>query len=140
MRNGAGVGRRLYELWKEFYGEKLDELCEFCQDYYKYARPSLDKNRSLHADDTDYAAQTALAINWFRQRADYIFDRLKLESWLPGDVNDDGIVDIDDMVKLVDYLLLDSTTIIREDNSDVDGDGEITIEDLSLMIDNFSNN
>ena len=63
-----------------------------------------------------------------------------MENWLPGDVNDDGIVDIDDMVKLVDYLLLDSTTIIREDNSDVDGDGEITIEDLSLMIDNFSNN
>ena len=139
LRNGAGVSRRLYELWKEFYGEKLDELCEFCQDYYKYARPSLDKNRSLHADDTDYAAQTALAIKWFRQRADYIFDRLKLENWLPGDVNDDGIVDIDDMVKLVDYLLLDSTTIIREDNSDVDGDGEITIEDLSLMIDIFSN-
>ena len=140
LRNGAGVSRRLYELWKEFYGEKLDELCEFCQDYYKYARPSLDKNRSLHADDTDYAAQTALAIKWFRQRADYIFDRLKLENWLPGDVNDDGIVDIDDMVKLVDYLLLDSTTIIREDNSDVDGDGEITSEDLSLMIDIFSNN
>ena len=48
LRNGPKISRRLYELWKDFMGDDLDELCEFCTDYYTYAKPSIDLNKTFH--------------------------------------------------------------------------------------------
>ena len=131
------MGRRFYELWKEFKGEPLDELCEFYQDYYQYAKPSFAKNKAANLDGTDYANQEILAVNWLRDRADFIWGRLKLEVLNPGDVNNDGETTIGDATLLIDYLLLnDSGAIyIDVDNADVNDDGEITIADVTALID-----
>ena len=137
LRSGSGMGRRFYELWKEFKGEPLDELCEFYQDYYQYAKPSFAKNKAANLDGTDYANQEILAVNWLRDRADFIWGRLKLEVLNPGDVNNDGETTIGDATLLIDYLLLnDSGAIdIDVDNADVNDDGEITIADVTALID-----
>ena len=49
-------------------------------------------------------------------------------SWIPGDVNDDGEVDIFDCVRLKKYIAGFDVTI-SEANADVNGDGEIDIFD-----------
>ena len=137
LRYGSDMGRRFYELWKVFKGEALDELCEFCQDYYQYAKPSFAKNKAANLDGTDYANQAILAVNWLKGRANHIWGKLKLEVLKPGDVNDDGETTIGDATLLIDYLLLnDSGAIdIDVDNADVNDDGEITIADVTALID-----
>ena len=51
----------------------------------------------------------------------------------PGDVNDNGSLNIDDVTALINYLLSHNTTI-NEANADVDGDGRINISDVTSLI------
>ena len=135
LRYGSDMGHRLYELWKEFKGDALDELCEFCQDYYNYVKPSFAKNKAANLDGTNYENQAVDAVNWLRERADFIWGKLKLEVLKPGDVNDDGVITIADVAILIDYLLSEGLETINMDNADVDGNGEITINDVTTLID-----
>lgn len=64
-----------------------------------------------------------------------VLDRM---GFMPGDVNSDGAVDIDDLVSLIDYLLINrAPTGFNEKAADVDNDGIITIDDLTLLIDHI---
>ena len=128
------VSRRMYELAKEFKENGLDELCDFCAEYYQYAEPSLIYSMNAYPDSTDYAAQSQKASVWFRERFNNILNRLVGENVLIGDVNDDGELMVDDLVALIDYLLDEEVEIIEE-NTDVNGDGVIDIDDLSALID-----
>ena len=135
MRQDATVGRRLYEVCRDFMKNGLDELCEFCQDYYQYARPSLIKNNTADYDDIDYSVQSVQAANWLRQRATYIYETLKQEQVIPGDMDDDGCLSIADLTLLIDYLLTEDASIIEEVNPDLDNDGTVGISDISTLID-----
>lgn len=55
-------------------------------------------------------------------------------AWRRGDVNDDGEVDIGDIVRLIDYLL-NNETAVNAYNADVLADGEITVGDVTALID-----
>ncbi|MBR3728618.1 MAG: chitobiase/beta-hexosaminidase C-terminal domain-containing protein [Muribaculaceae bacterium] len=57
-----------------------------------------------------------------------------------GDVNDDGIVNIADVTKLIDYLLGNSATPFNRNNADVKQDGNIDIADVTSLIDMLLNN
>ena len=135
MRQDATVGRRLYEVCRDFMKNGLDELCEFCQDYYQYARPSLIKNNTADYDDIDYSVQSVQAANWLRQRATYIYETLKQEQVIPGDMDDDGSLSIADLTLLIDYLLTEDASIIEDVNPDLDNDGTVGISDISTLID-----
>ena len=52
---------------------------------------------------------------------------------IPGDVNGNGSLNIDDVTALINYLLSHNTTI-NEANADVDGDGRINISDVTSLI------
>ncbi len=125
----------LYKLCQEFLADGLDELCEYCQDYYDYAAPSITSNDNAGFDITDYGKQVEKAQNWFTQRANLIYEQLKNEIVLPGDVNGNGVVSITDITVLIDYMLSGSHIFIIKDNADVDGNGEITINDVTTLID-----
>ena len=63
-------------------------------------------------------------------------------SWLPagavelsGDVDGNGVLEVVDVVKLIDYLLTGDATVINVDNADVDGDGIVSISDVTDLID-----
>ena len=49
---------------------------------------------------------------------------------LKGDVNDDGVVDVADVVTLRRYLAGGYNTVVNELQSDMNDDGEITISDI----------
>lgn len=129
------VSYRMFQLWWDFIGDGLDELCEFCQDYYDYAAPSLINSKRAYADPTDYRVQATQAVNWLRQRADLIYQRLKSLHMIPGDLDGDGNVTINDVVNLIDYILDGTTDPFTEMVADVDGDGFVAITDLTVLID-----
>ena len=61
------------ELWEKFMAEDLEELKEYCQDYYDFAHNSFDSNRSVWGDRTDYKQQAVTAANWLETRANQIY-------------------------------------------------------------------
>ena len=62
------------DLWKKFMDEDLQELLEYCQDYYDFARNSFVSNKSKWGDGTDYAQQAKSAANWLETRSQQIYD------------------------------------------------------------------
>ena len=129
------VSHRMFELWLDFIGEGLDELCEFCQDYYDYAAPSLIKSKTAYADPIDYSVQATQAVDWFRQRANRIFQRLKTLHLINGDLDGDGRVSINDITILIDYLINGGTNSYIEMVADMNGDNVVNIADLTALID-----
>ena len=125
----------MYDLWKTFIKDDLDELCEFCLDYYDYAKPSLEKSITAYADGTDYEQQSEKAVNWLRQRATLIYNRMVQIHRPVGDVNDDGVVSIADVTSLIDCLLSGQDIISDLSISDVDNDGMVSIKDITALID-----
>ena len=53
---------------------------------------------------------------------------------IPGDVNSDGKVNIDDVTDLIDYLLGIAGDNLPE-AADVDKDGKVNIDDVTTLID-----
>ena len=70
------VGILYQELWEKFMNEDLDELKEFCQDYYDFAHNSFDQNRTIWGDRTNYEQQVAVAANWLETRANQIYQNI----------------------------------------------------------------
>ena len=60
-------------------------------------------------------------------------------SVLRGDANGDGRVTIDDVSKLIDYLLSEDPTGLNIDGMDCNQNGSITIDDVSMLIDYLLN-
>lgn len=58
------------------------------------------------------------------------------EPTMPGDVDGDGKVNIDDVTALIDMLLNGGNTT---SGADVDGDGKVNIDDVTVLIDKLLN-
>lgn len=65
--------RVMYKYWTRFMQLYLEELIDYCDEYYAFAKPSFEHNNSSvfrgDKDYTDYAASTESAKQWLRQRA-----------------------------------------------------------------------
>ena len=61
-------------LWEEFMTNDLQELLEYCQDYYDFAKNSFDLNRAKWGDNTNYAQQAKQAASWLETRTQKIYD------------------------------------------------------------------
>ena len=84
------LDKQYYKIWVEFRKQGLDELIDFCDDYFAYARPSLEHNATMWGDGTGYDRTTENAKKWLKRRADGIFNRLTVY-----DVDDDTTVEDD---------------------------------------------
>ena len=135
LRHNPKVVRRLKELWQDFMVNGLDELCEYCDDYYRYAKPSLEYSATVAPDPIDYALQSVSAANWFRTRANYLYDKIQKEKVLNGDVDGNDRVNVADVAVLIDYLLSSGTILIDKSNADINDDGIVSLEDLTTLID-----
>ena len=61
---------------------------------------------------------------------------------MPGDVNNDGLININDVTTLIDHQLnsdFEDADDFSRANADVDGDGEINVGDLAALIDMLLN-
>ena len=95
LRGNERVKKAYYKLWTEFLESgKLDELIEYCDDYFQYASPSFEHNhdgvdylyRTGWGDGKNYATTTENAKDWLTKRAKYIYERLDVY-----DISDDII-------------------------------------------------
>ena len=78
FRGSQKVKAAYRNLWNDFMNsEKLEELIEFCDDYYDYVKKSLQHNSTIWDDNTNYATTTANSKDWLRKRANYIYNSLK---------------------------------------------------------------
>ena len=60
---------------------------------------------------------------------------LESQNYGSGDVNEDGTVNISDVIDLIDYLLGNTPNPFNSDAADADLDGNITISDITEIID-----
>lgn len=130
------VGRLTYQVFREFMGDKLDELCEFCQDYYEFASPSLQSNAEVWSEeDFNYAYQALTqAPRWLRSRANELLAQLAAVYSVAGDVNGNGVVNMDDLAALVNYLVFADDTGLDLVAADMDGDKAVNMDDLTSLI------
>lgn len=137
MRLEPEIAHSCFQLLTDFMENGLDELVDFCQEYYDYAKPSLAHDG---LDPTNYETQAARAANWLRRRADDMYQSFKYEFAEPGDVNADDSITIADVTTLIDYLLSGDSTSLSLNGADVDDDDSISIADVTALIDMLLNN
>ena len=137
MRLEPEIAHSCFQLLTDFMENGLDELVDFCQEYYDYAKPSLAHDG---LDPTNYETQAARAANWLRRRADDMYQSFKYEFAEPGDVNADDNITIADVTTLIDYLLSGDSTSLSLNGADVDDDDSISIADVTALIDMLLNN
>lgn len=78
LRGSETVKRAYYLLWKDFMESgKLDELIEYCDDYYNYVAPSFEHNYTKWSDGYNYDTHNSNAKSWLRKRANYIYNSLQ---------------------------------------------------------------
>ena len=104
------MDKAYYRVWHKFMEEgQLEELLDFCDDYYKYAATSFNANAQKWGDGYDYAGVTGNMKYWLEARANYIYSKLT-----PYDLDDD-----------------DSGVGVVEEDSRNSLDGLVTIYDLN---------
>ena len=97
--------------------------------------PSLIQNKdNLHVIAIVVNTGTGKVINANRS---YIDEYITI---IPGDIDDDGEITINDVTAFIDYLLSGDSATINVAAADVDGDGSIIINDLAVLIDKLLSN
>lgn len=136
--NNPEVDRYYYYRWSKFMNEGgIDELIEFCDDYYAYAAPSLEHNAAGYNayDSNNYAQITANCKTWLTTRAEYIYGNLKPYTFPaemePGDLNADGEFTTRDIAWLIRVALGLAPDLYG--TADVNGDGRVDRDDVEAL-------
>ena len=137
-RSSEWVQYHYYQLWKEFIDKHLQELIDFVDDYYAFARSSFENNSYLWGDGDSYQYEEEVANmkSWLTQRAHHIMSTLYAyapDDAVPysyGDINGDELIDDDDRVVMLDMLLGGSEKGLDKQQADADVDGQVTIADF----------
>ncbi len=148
---GDNFNEVYFRLWHKFMTDgSLQELVEFCQDYYDFAAESFthDNSRWYRGDAAAYAGVTENAKNWLTARANYIYDYManklgyagmgylddKGDAIKVGDVNGDGVISTADLVCVLNYMLRLPNEDFDYDQADVDTNQMITIGDAMAVL------
>ena len=94
---------------------------------WRYVVFTLNEEKSV---DISLDATTSANHQW----VSFASVSLLRKSVLPGDVNNDGMVDIADITALVNQLTGQPSTPFIHAAADLSGDGEVTIADLPLLV------
>lgn len=90
---GEPLDRAMYKYWTRFMHVHLQELIDYCDEYYAFAKPSLENNNNQvhrsNLDYTNYASSTENAKRWLRQRAQSVYAKLT-----PYEMTEDEILGI----------------------------------------------
>lgn len=139
--NSEEMRRACYAVMDEFMRRYADELLEYVDDYYAYARPSLEHNAEQWGDGYGYAALSEQCKSWLRQRLAYIYNNMEsfdlpdAGALLPGDANGDGAVTMADVVCVVNRILGQPNENFEFDQADMDASQTITVADVARVLD-----
>lgn len=140
LRSSKWVQYRYSQLWEEFMDKHLDELIDFVDDYYAYARSSFENNSTMWGDGYNYDGNIANMKSWLRGRANYIKGSLTpsasyaQEPFSYGDLNADGHITRDDVECMISCLLENASDDVQWGLADADADGEVLLNDLPWIV------
>ncbi len=126
------------DIMRSFVTDTL-ELYDFIDDYLNYIKPSIVHNATKWKDKTDYDLLTQNAKQWLTKRIHYVQTEiegyLEEDEYTMGDVNNDGIVTIYDVMLVINHIvgvkLLASPEILR---ADYNNDSVVSITDLMYLV------
>ncbi len=64
----------------------------------------------------------------------FAIDNVKVSSGLSGDVDGNGVIGMDDLTALINYLVYGTTSGINMTGADIDGNGVVGMDDLTALI------
>lgn len=70
------VDKAFYQICKDFKENHLQEVLDYCDAYYNYAKPSFEHNAEMWNDGQQYATVTSNMKNWITQRLNYLYDNI----------------------------------------------------------------
>ena len=124
-----------YHVWKEFMDNHLEELIDYVDDYYAFAKASFKKNSSIWGDGYNYDSNVASMKSWLTTRAHHIMDNLTpYTSRAPyhfGDSNSDGKINDTDLDNMVSYLYRSYIAGSKLKKLDIDVSGELSVCDVA---------
>ncbi len=128
-----------YKVWKEFFDSgAMQELAEYIDSYYKFARKSFLNNANKWGFSHGFEESDAVrAKQWLEQRGKYLYSHLtqynvdELLHPLAGDVNCNDVVTVHDVVLIADYANGKSHKSFNVSKGDVDGNGSVNSYDAA---------
>ena len=130
--NSPIIDKSYFKVWKTFMKQKLNELLDFCSEYYSFTRRSLEKDNNLWQHDFDYGKATVKVREWLQLRANYIFENLTNYDDVDYDVTEDGIVDEKDIEEVRKVIFGES-----DSDGDVNDDGKVNVVDVVEIANNI---
>lgn len=139
LRSSDWVQYRYSKLWAEFVDKHLDEVIDFVDDYYAYARSSFVHNSDMWGDGSNYDTNVANMKTWLVARAQYIIGSLATydadapEPFAYGDLNGDGTISTADVEYMLAALFDDAHDDLQLSQADADADGAVSLSDLTWL-------
>lgn len=116
QNTGEVVDKAYYKVWTDFMDNHLQEIIDYCGDYYRYAQPSFEHNATLWSDGRGYASVSGNMSSWIDTRARYVYSQLTpYDLTEPDDPGTDAIVNVDrcSAVSTVDVYSLSGVLLRR---------------------------
>ena len=140
FNNSDAVQRANYRIWRDFMEKYQEEMLEFVDDYFAYARPSFEHNSTMWGDGAAYDVEVANMKSWLDTRANYLYAQQKvfdLETPVAitqGDVNLDGAITAADAVCVMNEVMGLENESFDSDQADMDRDKRITVSDAVHIV------
>ncbi len=100
--NSVEVDSIYYGLMYKFVNNgSLDELIDYCDEYYEFAKQSFwhnETNETTEQDGGDYALITEHSKNWLAQRAEFVFANLTPYEVVEEEDDDDDDDDVEESI------------------------------------------
>ena len=134
--NSKVVADAYYKVWKDFMDDHSQELLDYVETYYQYAKSSLEQNNKMWVDNSDYETVKNYAVSWLAQRMQFIYNNLEPANdsapmtFSKGDVNNDGYITVADVACIVNNIMNLPNETFSFYQADLDNNNEITVNDL----------
>lgn len=129
-----------YRLWKHFVANHLQEMLDYVDDYYDFAKTSFVNNTTVWSDGNGYETHAANMRQWLAQRADFLMGSLAVYEdnaatpYTYGDTNNDGEISEADLQTLLAHMFEEEgETTFVEEQADIDANGRVSVSDLAWM-------
>ena len=76
--SGEEMNKQYYRVWTDFVDNHLDDLIEYCTDYYEVVSKSFEHDNTIWGGggSSAYKTITNNSIAWLKKRAQYVYDYL----------------------------------------------------------------
>lgn len=134
--NSKAVAQAYYKVWKDFMDNHYQELLDYVETYYQYAKSSLEQNNQKWYEGSDYETVKNYAVSWLAQRMQFIYENLEPAddsapmTFSKGDVNNDGYITVADVACIVNNIMNLPNDDFDFYQADVDNSNDVTVNDV----------